>query len=62
MPCRGYAIGTRQHQSGVTTAEYAVVGLFIVMALLAGPDVMHVLWLALQKAYTAFYYAISVAL
>lgn len=62
MQCRNHSGGCRRRQLGTTTTEYVVVALFIVMALLAGPDVMHVLWLALQKAYTAFYYAISVAL
>lgn len=52
----------RNRQSGSTTVEYVVVSLFIVIALLAGPDVIHLLMSALHKAYTAFYYAISAAI
>lgn len=52
----------RGRQHGSATVEYVVVGLFLVTALLAGPDVIHVVWAAVQKAYTAFYYAISAAL
>lgn len=49
-------------QRGSATVEYALVGLAIVLALLGAPDVIQLLWQALQKAYTAFYFAISVAL
>lgn len=49
-------------QSGAATVEYVVVGACILAALVAGPDVVRVLWTALQEAYTAFYYAISAAL
>lgn len=55
-----YGTGLRR-QGGATTVEYCVVGLFIVVALLAGPDVIQLLVDALHKAYTAFYYAISAA-
>lgn len=51
-----------QRQRGSATVEYALVGLILVLALLGGPDVIHLLWTALQKAYTAFYFAVSVAL
>lgn len=51
-----------KRQSGSATVEYVVVGMFLVVALLAGPDVIHLVWSALQKAYTAFYFAISAAL
>lgn len=52
----------RNSQSGSATVEYVVVGLVLVVALLMGPNVIHALWSAMQKAYTAFYYAISAAL
>lgn len=53
---------TFARQRGSTTAEYVVVALFCVVALLAAPDVIKMLMDALHKAYTAFYYAISAAL
>lgn len=49
-------------QRGSTTVEYAVVGMFVIVALLFGPNVIQLIWKALQQAYSAFYYAISAAL
>lgn len=59
---RGHGLRSWQRQRGSATIEYAIVGLILTIALLGGTDVIHVLWAALQKAYTAFYFAISVAL
>lgn len=61
--CRGVQSPfDERRQRGSATVEYVVVGLMVVVALLAGPDVIQMIWSALQKAYAAFYYVISAAL
>lgn len=59
---RIHCLRSSRWQRGSATVEYAIIGFAVVLALLGGPDVIHLLWTALQKAYTAFYFAISVAL
>lgn len=53
--------GSKRFQKGSATVEYFVVALCVMLALVAGPNVIRLLWSALHQAYTAFYYAISVA-
>lgn len=51
----------KRRQSGAATVEYIVVTGVVVVVLIGGTDVMHQLWQAMQKIYSAFYYAISMA-
>jgi Flp pilus assembly pilin Flp len=51
----------KRRQSGAATVEYIVVAGVVIVVLVGGTDVMHQLWQAMQKIYSAFYYAISMA-
>lgn len=51
----------RRHQLGAATVEYVVVAGVVIVVLVGGTDVVHQLWQAMQKVYSAFYYAISMA-
>lgn len=52
----------RHRQSGAATVEYLVVAGLVLVVLIGGTNVMHQLWEAMQQVYSAFYYAISMAL
>jgi Flp pilus assembly pilin Flp len=52
----------RRCQQGAATIEYVVVASVVLVVLIGGENVIHALWQAMQKVYSAFYYAISAAL
>lgn len=53
--------GNRRRESGGALVEFTVVVLFLLIVLLANPDVIHELADELRKAYTSFVYALSVS-
>lgn len=51
LPC------TRQH--GAALVEYAIIAFLFVLVLVAGPNVMHQLALAIEQAYQSFVFVLS---
>lgn len=51
----------RRRQRGSALVEYTVVVLFLVVVLVANPNLIHQLGVAIRDAYTSFVYALSVS-
>jgi competence protein ComGC len=47
------------HQHGAALVEYIIIAFLFVLLLVAGPNVMHQLVLALEQAYQSFVFVLS---